>query len=112
MKRDVERTGVFTRRALLLMGGQLAVLGTLGARLYQVQVREGARYTTLADENLHPSGAPLDTMAFHGHLPEGLTAGTYDCSGVRWGLLPKVVPDGYKAGDIIRVFKAEWVVGK
>jgi penicillin-binding protein 2 len=51
MKRDVERTGVFTRRALLLMGGQLAVLGTLGARLYQVQVREGARYTTLADEN-------------------------------------------------------------
>ena len=68
--------------------------------------------TTLADENLHASGAPLDTMAFHGHLPEGLTAGTYDCSGVRWGLLPKVVPDGYKAGDIIRVFKAEWVVGK
>jgi penicillin-binding protein 2 len=51
MKKDVERTGVFTRRALLLLGGQLAVLGTLGARLYQVQVREGARYTTLADEN-------------------------------------------------------------
>ncbi|HEY4173968.1 MAG TPA: penicillin-binding protein 2 [Rhodopila sp.] len=51
MKRDVERTGVFTRRALLLMGGQLAVLGTLGSRLYQVQVREGARYTTLANEN-------------------------------------------------------------
>lgn len=51
MRRDAERTGVFTRRALLLMGGQVAVLGTLGARLYQVQVREGARYTTLADEN-------------------------------------------------------------
>jgi penicillin-binding protein 2 len=51
MKRDVERTGVFTRRALLLMGGQVAVLGTLGVRLYQVQVRDGARYTTMADEN-------------------------------------------------------------
>ncbi|HEX4366484.1 MAG TPA: penicillin-binding protein 2, partial [Rhodopila sp.] len=51
MKRDVERTGVFTRRALLLMGAQVAVLGTLGTRLYQVQVREGARYTTLANEN-------------------------------------------------------------
>jgi penicillin-binding protein 2 len=51
MRRDVERTGVFTRRALLLMGGQFAVLGMLGARLYQVQVRDGARYTTLADEN-------------------------------------------------------------
>jgi penicillin-binding protein 2 len=51
MKREIERAGVFTRRALLLMGGQVAVLGTLAARLYQVQVRDGARYTTLADEN-------------------------------------------------------------
>ena len=51
MKREVERTGVFTRRALLLMGGQVAVLGTLAARLYQVQVEEGAKYTTLANEN-------------------------------------------------------------
>ena len=51
MKRDAERTGVFTRRALLLMGGQVAILGALGARLYQVQVREGARYTTMANEN-------------------------------------------------------------
>jgi len=51
MKRDIERTNIFTRRALLLMAGQVGVLGTLGARLFQVQVREGARYTTLADEN-------------------------------------------------------------
>jgi len=33
------------------MGGQVSVLGLLGARLYQVQVNEGARYTTLANEN-------------------------------------------------------------
>jgi penicillin-binding protein 2 len=51
MRRDAERTGVFTRRALLLMGGQVAVLGALSARLYQVQVEDGARYTTLANEN-------------------------------------------------------------
>jgi penicillin-binding protein 2 len=51
MRRDAQRTGVFTRRALLLMGGQVALLGTLGARLYQVQVQDGARYTTLANEN-------------------------------------------------------------
>jgi penicillin-binding protein 2 len=51
MKRDAQQTAVFTRRALLLMGGQIAVLGTLGVRLYQVQVQDGARYTTLADEN-------------------------------------------------------------
>jgi len=68
--------------------------------------------TTLADENLHPSGAPLDTMAFHGHLPEGLTAGAIDCSGVRWGLLPKDLPEGYQPGSIVRVFKPDWITGK
>jgi penicillin-binding protein 2 len=51
MKRDTRRTGVFTRRALLLMGGQVAVLGGLGARLYQVQVVEGSKYATLAAAN-------------------------------------------------------------
>ena len=51
MRRGVDGHGVFTRRALLLMGGQLAALGTLAVRLYQVQVRDGARYTMLADEN-------------------------------------------------------------
>ena len=51
MKRDTRRTGVFTRRALLMMGGQVALLGGLAARLYQVQVHEGARYATLAEEN-------------------------------------------------------------
>ncbi|MGE0222056.1 MAG: penicillin-binding protein 2 [Acetobacteraceae bacterium] len=51
MRRDTRRTNVFTRRALLLMGGQVTVLGGLAARLYQVQVLEGDRYATLADEN-------------------------------------------------------------
>jgi penicillin-binding protein 2 len=51
LKKDGERTGVFTRRAWLMLGGQVAVLGALGTRLFQVQVREGARYATLADEN-------------------------------------------------------------
>ena len=30
MKREGKRTGVFTRRALLVAGAQLSVLGTLG----------------------------------------------------------------------------------
>jgi penicillin-binding protein 2 len=51
MKRDTNRTGVFTRRALLMMGGQVALLGGLVTRLYQVQVVEGGRYATLAEEN-------------------------------------------------------------
>ncbi len=51
MRRDTRRTGVFTRRALLVMGGQVAVLGGLAARLYQVQVVEGSHFETLANEN-------------------------------------------------------------
>ncbi len=51
MRHETRRTGVFTRRALLLMGGQVALLGGLGVRLYQVQVAEAARYRTLSDEN-------------------------------------------------------------
>ncbi|MBS0639994.1 MAG: penicillin-binding protein 2 [Proteobacteria bacterium] len=34
-----------------MMGGQVALLGTLGARLYQVQVEEGSKYTTMANDN-------------------------------------------------------------
>ena len=51
MKREQKRTGVFTRRALLIGGAQIAALGGLAAKLYQVQVVEGARYATLADSN-------------------------------------------------------------
>ena len=42
---------MFTRRALLLGAGQLGVFAALGAKLYQVQVVEGARYATLSDSN-------------------------------------------------------------
>ena len=50
-KRENKRSGVFTRRALLLGAGELGVLGALGAKLYQVQVVEGDRYATLAESN-------------------------------------------------------------
>jgi penicillin-binding protein 2 len=51
MKREGKRTTVFTRRALLLMAGQTTALGLLAAKLYRVQVEEGARYATLAESN-------------------------------------------------------------
>ena len=51
MKRETRHAGVFTRRALFVLGGQVAVLGGLAAQLYKVQVVDGARYATLADEN-------------------------------------------------------------
>ena len=51
-KREEERRrGVFTRRALVLGAGQLALFGFLGSRLYRLQVEEGERYATLAEEN-------------------------------------------------------------
>jgi penicillin-binding protein 2 len=51
MRRETKRTGVFTRRALLLAGAQVGALGFVGAKLYQVQIVEGARYATLAETN-------------------------------------------------------------
>ena len=51
VRRDTPPTGVFTRRALLMMASQMAVLGGVAARLYQVQVIEGGRYAALAEGN-------------------------------------------------------------
>ena len=51
MRRESRRSGVFTRRAVAVLAGQTAVLGLLSARLYQVQVTDGARYATLARQN-------------------------------------------------------------
>jgi len=51
MKREVKHAGVFTRRALLIGGAQAGLLGLLGARLYQTQITDGARYETLSDKN-------------------------------------------------------------
>lgn len=51
IRKETRRTGVFTRRALLLGAGQLGILGALGTKLYQVQVEEGQRYATLAEAN-------------------------------------------------------------
>jgi penicillin-binding protein 2 len=51
MQSETEPNRVFTRRALLTIGAQVALLGGLAARLYQVQVLEGERYATLAEGN-------------------------------------------------------------
>ena len=41
----------FTRRALLLGGGQLALFGALAGRLYYLQAVNADQYSLLADEN-------------------------------------------------------------
>ncbi|MCA0245652.1 MAG: penicillin-binding protein 2 [Proteobacteria bacterium] len=50
-KGDGERSGLFTRRALLLGGAQAALLTALAGRLYQLQVVETERFASLADDN-------------------------------------------------------------
>ena len=48
---EERRRSVFTRRALALGGVQLVALGYLGTRLHRLQLEEGERYATLAEEN-------------------------------------------------------------
>lgn len=43
--------GVFTRRALVVLTAQMAALGGLGHRLYELQVRDGDHYARLAENN-------------------------------------------------------------
>jgi len=51
-QRESERVrGIFTRRALVLGAGQFGLLGFLAHRLHTLQVEQGERYATLAEEN-------------------------------------------------------------
>jgi penicillin-binding protein 2 len=50
-KDDAARARLFTRRTALLAGGQMAVFGSLIARMYYLQVVESDRYKVLADDN-------------------------------------------------------------
>jgi penicillin-binding protein 2 len=51
MYRDNERHKNFSRRTLILGGGQLAVFAVLAGRMYQLQVLESDRYKLQADDN-------------------------------------------------------------
>jgi len=48
---DNERSKTFTRRALLVGGGQALLFSTLAARMYYLQVVESDRYKMLAEDN-------------------------------------------------------------
>ncbi len=51
MRQDIDQRKQFTRRALLLAGGQVVVVSGLIGRLYYLQVVEADTYRMLADEN-------------------------------------------------------------
>ncbi len=46
-----EKLNIVSRRSFILTAGKLALLGTLGARLYHLQVRDGSVYRDLAEGN-------------------------------------------------------------
>ncbi|MCZ6839390.1 MAG: penicillin-binding protein 2 [Alphaproteobacteria bacterium] len=49
--RDRDRTKILNRRAALLAGGKLVLMGALVGRLYYLQVVQADRYMTLAEDN-------------------------------------------------------------
>lgn len=51
MKPEQDRGRLFTRRAMMLAGGQGVLFAGLAARMYYLQVVESNRYRVLADEN-------------------------------------------------------------
>jgi len=51
MQRENNRSKLLTRRAILLAGGQVALLATLAGRMYYLQVVQADRYGMLANEN-------------------------------------------------------------
>jgi len=50
-RKDKSRYETFSRRAMLLGGGMTAVFGVLAGRLYQLQILQGDRYMTQAEDN-------------------------------------------------------------
>ncbi len=51
MQRENNRSKLLTRRAILLAGSQVALLGALAGRMYYLQVLQAGRFGTLANEN-------------------------------------------------------------
>ncbi|MDP7599781.1 MAG: penicillin-binding transpeptidase domain-containing protein, partial [Rhodospirillales bacterium] len=51
MYRDGDRYKTFSRRSIILFGGKIFLLSGLASRMYYLQVVEGEKYKTLADEN-------------------------------------------------------------
>ncbi|HUI34483.1 MAG TPA: penicillin-binding protein 2 [Stellaceae bacterium] len=51
MPRETLRQKLLGRRAVIIAGGQIALVGALAGRLYQLQVFDRDRYRVMADEN-------------------------------------------------------------
>ena len=58
-----------------------------------------------ADEALCPLEVAATKMAFVGRPPEPEPAGTYGAGGVRWTLESSALPDDFRPGRVLRIFK-------
>jgi hypothetical protein len=67
--------------------------------------RGGKVYALSADDALRPLDVPATRMAFVGRPPEPEPAGTYGAGGVRWSLESSDLPDDFRAGRVVRIFK-------
>lgn len=86
MEIESERQRLLTRRALVVGGIQLGLFGVLAGRLWQLQIREGAKYADLAEDNrvslelaVPPRGRIFDRMG----RPLAINASTYRVRVVR-----------------------------
>ena len=62
-------------------------------------------YVRLGNDKLQPGNEAATEMRVLTSLPEGNTAGTDGCSGVRWLLEPKELPAGYSKGRVVRILE-------
>jgi penicillin-binding protein 2 len=91
MRGDSERGRLFTRRAILIGGAQAGLFSLLAGRLYYLQVIEGGKYRTLAEENrinLRLIAPPRGQIVDRSGTPLALNEQNY-----RVVLLPEQVDD-------------------
>ena len=91
MAGNTEKSRLFNRRAILIGGAQIGLFSVLAARLYYLQILEGAKYHEMAEENrinlrmiAPPRGRIIDRFG----VPLALNDQTY-----RVVLLPEQVGD-------------------
>jgi hypothetical protein len=65
-------------------------------------------HIALTDDYRNPLTATATTMGFKQPIREGDTFDTYGCSGVRWVLRSDKIPEGYRKGRTVRLFKEDW----
>ncbi len=91
MRGDQVRARLFTRRAILIGAAQTGLFSLLAGRLYYLQVIEGGKYRTLAEENrvnMRLLAPPRGQILDHAGMPLAINEQNY-----RVVLLPEQVDD-------------------